>query len=362
MKFKFFILGLLFWATCQLQAQDCSNFCVWPGDVNNNGIANHYDILPLGLAQGATGPFRSDENVDWSEKEAADWSDSFPVNGATYKHADSNGDGFVDEFDIFPIGDNFGEINDLYTGASEGNNIEGPDLTATLDMTTYTDGQTITVTISLGSEDNPVSGLTGLAFSLDIDTTYIQQVIEPITWNLGFIGPASTVMTFDKWEPGISDRIHFAFAKTDGSTIEGFGELLTVELIVIDDLSLRFAEPQDYQIQILDVLGIDMDETDLQITSRGDEATLLTTTSVKEINWNKEWIIAPNPVENILTISHPNEKLNHVEVVDFLGKVWYSEPYSSSDIPFGNIPPGMYVILIHTSNQIYSKTLFKRPF
>ncbi len=146
----FLSLILIFLLSGFVQGQDCSNFCVWPGDVNNNGVANHYDVLPLGLAQGATGPFRADANVDWSAKEAENWADFFPVNGANFKHADSNGDGFADEFDIFPIGDNFGQQNDLFTGAQEGNNLIGPDLTAQLDQTTYTDGQTITIDIFLG--------------------------------------------------------------------------------------------------------------------------------------------------------------------------------------------------------------------
>ncbi len=36
----------------------CSGGCVYPGDVDNNGIVNMHDLLPIGVAYGATGLLR----------------------------------------------------------------------------------------------------------------------------------------------------------------------------------------------------------------------------------------------------------------------------------------------------------------
>lgn len=54
------IIGLVFlsynFSYCQL---------LWPGDINNNGIANHIDLLYYGIARDAEGPERIEEDTDW---------------------------------------------------------------------------------------------------------------------------------------------------------------------------------------------------------------------------------------------------------------------------------------------------------
>ncbi len=348
------------WSLTFLTAQDCTNFCVWPGDANNNGIANHFDVLQLGIASEATGPFRADENVDWSAKEAVDWNQFFNTNNANYKHADANGDGFADIGDIYAIGDNFNQTNDLYTGAPEGNNIEGPDLTASLNFNSYTDGETVTIDITLGSPENPVENLMGLAFSLDIDTAYVQQVIEPVTWDFGFIGPEEDLFLFDKWEPGISDAIDFSFARNNGVPINGYGRILTVQLVIIDDLSLRFNEPQPYEIKIKDVLGIDPNETDLLITAQGDEATLQVATNVKNLS-DSDIKIHPNPFQDVLIIEPSSEeKIEEIKLIDSFGKVVFSQTSPTQKIEILAIPVGMYFLYVKTHKNHYVQKMVKR--
>lgn len=340
-------------------AQDCSNFCVWPGDANNNGIANHFDVLQLGKASSSTGPFRTNVDTDWSAKEANQWPETFVANNANFKHADANGDGFVDLFDIYPIGNNFGETNALFTGAAEGNNILGTDLTASLSQTIYSDGETVTITISLGTAAEPVSDLMGLAFSLVIDTQYVQQVIEPVTWNFGLIGPEEDLFLFDKWEPGISDAVHFAFARNNGIPINGYGDILTVELVIIDDLSLRYSETQPYEVDIRDVLGIDSLENDLLITSNGDAASLLVTTSTEE--WiDNDLSIYPNPFSDKIWIEKINDiQLETVEIYDVYGKLVHQEPAFKEEINLSHLTTGIYYLSIKTDKGKYFKKIVK---
>lgn len=358
-KSKTLLLAILIWLPLISFSQDCSNFCVWPGDMNNNGIANHYDVLQLGIASNSTGPFRTDINTDWSAKEASDWTDSFVTNNANFKHADSNGDGFVDEFDIFPIGNNFNQTNGLFANIPEGNNINGPDLIASLNQTSYTDGNLVTITISLGSQDNPVSDLIGLAFSLEIDTQYVQQVIEPVTWEFGLIGPEADLFLFDKWEPGISDAIHFAFARNNGVPINGFGDILTIQLVIDDNLSLRYSEPQPYNIDIRDVLGIDLQENDLLITNSGDSATLLVTTSINELT-DEQIDVHPNPFNHLIRINNKDDlKIENLTIHDVYGKVVFSSTKPEEELDLSDLITGIYFLSIQTDQGIYSKKIVK---
>ncbi len=358
-KSKSLLIAILVWLPFLAFSQDCSNFCVWPGDGNNNGVANHFDVLQLGVASNSTGPFRVDWDVDWDAKEAEDWTESFVTNNANFKHADANGDGFIDINDIYPIGDNFGSTNALFTGTPEGNNITGPDLTATLNQTTYTDGQLVTIKVSLGSQESPVSDLIGLAFSLEIDTQYVQQVIEPVTWEFGLIGPESDLYLFDKWEPGISDAIHFAFARNNGIPINGYGDILTVQLVIDDNLSLRYSEPQPYEINIKDVLGIDALETDLLITSQGDEATLLVTTAVNELT-DEQISIRPNPFNNTIKIyNKENLIIENITVHDVYGRVVYDRYKPENEPDLSSLITGVYYLSIQTDQGIYSTKIVK---
>ena len=83
------------------------NDTVWPGDANNDGIANLYDILSLGLAYGDTGTIRQGANNSWTAQYCPAWTDTF-ITGVNVNHADCNGDGVVNADDTLPIVLNYG--------------------------------------------------------------------------------------------------------------------------------------------------------------------------------------------------------------------------------------------------------------
>ena len=94
--------------------------CVWPGDVDNDGVVGVFDWLALGLVMNDSVPgvARAEQNIEWTPKEALDWSNS-SYEGVNYKFADTNGDGVVDAPDTSAIINNF----DLTHVVENGNNI-----------------------------------------------------------------------------------------------------------------------------------------------------------------------------------------------------------------------------------------------
>lgn len=88
---------------------------VWPGDTNNDGLANQADILPLGLHFNKTGPVRQNSNISWTPQLATAWTP------ATAVYADANGDGTVNQADVLPIGLHFGKTHtSQLTGSEKG--------------------------------------------------------------------------------------------------------------------------------------------------------------------------------------------------------------------------------------------------
>jgi hypothetical protein len=88
--------------------------CVWPGDANNDGIANAVDVLPLGLYYNETGPPRTSQGCFWECKIATEWT---PNPNVTY--ADCNGDGIVNAADVLCIGLNYNKTHTFTTISSK---------------------------------------------------------------------------------------------------------------------------------------------------------------------------------------------------------------------------------------------------
>ncbi len=87
-----------------------SSELVFPGDTNNDGFVDAYDILPIGVYFLATGLERNITSLLWNGARCLPWTEI----AATY--ADANGDGVVDERDVVAIGVNWGNSHLVSTG------------------------------------------------------------------------------------------------------------------------------------------------------------------------------------------------------------------------------------------------------
>jgi len=80
---------------------------VWPGDTNNDGKVDQTDVLPLGENWMISGPARQDSTLNWTQKEAISW------RPADVSYADADGNGMINEEDLFPIGINYGKSHQV---------------------------------------------------------------------------------------------------------------------------------------------------------------------------------------------------------------------------------------------------------
>lgn len=147
----------------------CEADCVWPGDANNDGIANHFDLLAIGTAFGAVGPART-SGYTWSPQQSGDWAQEFP-NGANYKHADTDGNGLVDASDANLITIHHGKFREGYLNQDEYQ--AGDDVF----MQTSTDIENNTVekadgAFSIFVKKQPIDSLVGIALTVVYDTAY----------------------------------------------------------------------------------------------------------------------------------------------------------------------------------------------
>ncbi|MEO0790803.1 MAG: hypothetical protein AAFY36_19215, partial [Bacteroidota bacterium] len=183
---------------------------VWPGDVNNNGIVNQVDLLYVGIAFGATGPGRPDENTDWEAMPVPGlWSESFP-DGLNYHYADTDGNGVVNSDDVDDaIEGNYGLTHGIVSGDGYQNASAGegaPSFRFEANMLVVEPGEILTIDLFLDDIPEDPSDVYGMA----LDMSYSVGFIE------GDDGPDFD-LTEDSWLNTGNDSFLELFEEGDGN-------------------------------------------------------------------------------------------------------------------------------------------------
>jgi len=82
---------------------------VWPGDFDNNGVAEINDLLYWGIANGNTGVTRPNATTNWEGQDCENWTTE--VNGVNSNHQDGDGNGVVNVQDLLVLIQNIGETH-----------------------------------------------------------------------------------------------------------------------------------------------------------------------------------------------------------------------------------------------------------
>lgn len=209
------------------------DFCVYPGDVNYDGICNNYDLLALGAAYQETGSPRAVQLTNWQGYYCPDWTGAFPDN-INYKHADCDGNGIVNYDDLAAIEQNYGEEHDLpqpfaFTGAS------AISLLPTANNF-IASNDTITASLNLQNiaGNSAVLGQ-GMAFSIEFMVTgaHIQSANIRFDQSMGIEG--MNTMRVSHFQP-ISNtigRVEVGIIKTDGGEIDFTHGMAFLEVDII---------------------------------------------------------------------------------------------------------------------------------
>ncbi len=170
------------------------NSCVWPGDANNDGIVDVFDLINISLAYDSVGPPRPDGSLIWWGQPGPDWGPTFP-DGTDIKFADCTGDGLVNLIDVVGILYNYGRTHDIInpTPAIPGT----PPITFGIPDTIYTNSQ-IQIDLFIDTSVINVDDLTGFAFRMDFDTALIQNESLHLEFDTNWFGiPSARFATID---------------------------------------------------------------------------------------------------------------------------------------------------------------------
>ena len=213
-----------------LQVEDCS---CWPGDTNGDGEVNEEDVFSLGIFYGDHGPQRTAATNNFTSQPGTDWPG---FNNLMYlqsmknkKIADCNGDSTINGADLAVVLANYGMSHTTH------NNVSGMPEATSADPSMYiqlpagaNSGAVITAPIYLGTAAHPCINLYGYSFSVNYNPGLVVAGSVYIDLTTNWLGNAGNelMITHDN---AVNGKIDAAVVRYDKTQIpSGYGQIGTI--------------------------------------------------------------------------------------------------------------------------------------
>ncbi len=279
----------LFWGEPCTRFPLClDNDCVWPGDFDKNGIADHRDYLTWAVLNGSTGAERNGL-VSWRGHYGEDWNKEIHMINA--KYADGDGNGVVELNDIEINNQNFLLTNDAYN--EEATYPPGPEIVLTSMPTFDSEGRIRNFKVSTG---RVLPDILGVTFEVEFDTSLLRLVTMLPFW------PAdSNKLTYiSGYAPSEYFKVSYVQTDNTGITIDSN---ITILRALPSSFSLKtgLPIPDSTVIRLRNLKGIDPEGNDLHLGSYELIVYKEGFTGVSNIEKN-DLVIYPNPTDGSIFI------------------------------------------------------------
>ncbi len=339
---------------------DCTNYCVWPGDADYDGVVNNNDLLPIGLTYGATGLARFQTDIDWFGHPALNWNDTLN-DTLNYKHIDCNGNGIINADDTLAIIQNY-NLTHPRSGGVKPHRANTPELAITLSADSLVDGQTVVASLSLGSNAQVANNVYGIAFTFNydanvVDTSHVGFVVNENSW---LCNNASDHISINKKFVS-GGKIAVGITRIDKASRSGSGEIATAILKIttgnINGKDLSYYKLNTY---ISDVRAVDNAGNIMDINEGLDSAYVaFTPTGINEVSLEQNSILLyPNPANKSIRFVLQNGAMEGWEIVSAEGRVVAAETFQISEIGKGynadvsQLAKGVYFLKVNTKTGV----------
>ncbi|MEL7425178.1 MAG: T9SS type A sorting domain-containing protein, partial [Bacteroidota bacterium] len=314
----------------------CDDDCIWSGDLNADGIANHVDVIAFGFGIDAAGSERPGP-YNWSPKAGDSWGGT-QVFGVDNKHLDANGDGVCSTEDIEYTIRHYNFTKPSYEEVIE-----------------YPVGDDITFVRSDGS---PLTGLTpGEGFFARTRLTEAIPDLRALAFTLEF-DPAffrifRTIPSSDNGENfriiqprnGLVD-----YALFDEDITTGFSINFQIYQVTIrDDFPPDFPTDETL-IRFRNIRGFLIDGTEIELGAADVPVQIDGIVSTREPNWAEGLRLFPNPVQDQLHV-RTNASVARVDIFDSQGRMILTSADANAVIDVQELPTGLYHARIHSSGE-----------
>lgn len=351
-----FIVSVMLFAIVAHWPVQAQTIDVWPGDVNNDGIANNLDVIYLGVGFNQQGPARDSSLISWGAQQAPPWNgfiNSFSV-GPNLTFADCDGSGFINQSDLEAIKQNY---NLTHRAPDTVNFVTGgptdPPLFIINQPDSVSAGDTVQLRVALGNDGIPANGFFGIAFSITYDTMAVKSASAIAGADIAGPGmdPLFLAKTHDsagRMDVALSLKANSGGTVGGGITFEG--DLLIVSLVIEDNLFGMAGAPAGLMLHFADIKTLNYNLEDIAVYANNASIPFKTTiASARQLNENYLKVY-PNPTSSQLNITGLVAR-TQVSIIDLTGTAILQAVSEGTQLKLdtGSLPAGMY--LLHLSTE-----------
>ncbi|MEM6801806.1 MAG: T9SS type A sorting domain-containing protein [Bacteroidota bacterium] len=317
--------------------------CVFPGDGDGDRLANNLDILALGQSFGYSGAMRPDPHLNWIGQPAPAWAQHL-TSGVDFVHSDTDGSGTVDADDIGAI-----EIN--YSGPQTQPGLSGVSNGVPMYMeilsTNNQPGDTLEAAIILGTVDQPVDSVYGVAFSVNYSSIFLDAEKLWVEYDDSWLGTKGTDMiTVDKNFSSIG-QVDIGISRTDQVQVNGFGRIAKI-IVVIDDLSGKNEGETTIDFSISHVSALISNSNVLDVETTGTSVGIILGNSQEFENLGVKLYPNPSKGDFVIEWDDPSKQLEDLTLYDMVGRniSIYSKNHGNEVQIRRNpqVSPGIYIL------------------
>ncbi len=341
------------------------NQCVWPGDANNDSIANYVDLLPIGVFFGLSGPERYDVVAGWEPEYGEEWEveDEWMYEIAPDpKFADCNGDGIINALDTVPIAIYYGlthgdvEIDSAIGGPSDA------EFSVVFLGDSMTAGSEVVIPLILGTEEIPATNVYGIAFQLDYDESLIVPGSIKVMFNSGWLGtPGSDLLSF-AYNDTLNGNLEISVTRTNQVARSGYGNIGEVHFVMEDNVAGRTNGEFSATVHLCVNAPYTINKfgAPIPVNRLCDSVTIFEVqTSIDELI-PAQFNIYPNPADDYINIKNSSQHAHGIwELANIYGQIILKKETASdiTTLETPKLPSGTYALTYKTDNSTFTETI-----
>ncbi|MFZ2897703.1 MAG: hypothetical protein WA004_03720 [Saprospiraceae bacterium] len=360
-----------------LTALPLSGQLMYPGDTNNDGVANYLDLLPIGIAFGVEGEPRPLASENWFAQPFIIWDYFLPTTFVNGGYINANGDAIIDTLDLDAIVANYDLLQDTAAPMPWQHNVICATCPPALFSITYSDdsvavNEPFQAFISLlYPETIPQElGALGVAAELSFDPDLVVEeavMIEPNQdeGTLMFVTATSqSAFGYRLPSPG---RIQFAAAGRGENALYKDNNLLaTASFVVVADIQ-RDTVFRAFKMQVENLLLLNLQEEMLPVFLMNQDSVVLyqPLNQTSEAPLSEALKVFPNPAGPVIGVrSGRFVRLDYLRVWDSRGVLAASLEKTEGvnwEIPTAGFAPGIYWVEARSGGEYWRQRVLIFP-
>lgn len=255
------------------------------------------------------------EDDIWYSEVAESWREE-TEEGTDLAHVDANGDGRIDERDVYDVYYYYQFDEDDNRSSRE----DGVHLNVSYNKDSLVAGEEIEIDLSLA--DNTITDLYGMSIRFELNPEVVNIDESGVFMDETAFGGEGEIIPFAVMNP-VTHKVDFAIVRNTGTGKTAIGSVAKIKTIIEDDLAGEI-EKLDLNISNIELVAEDGSIVPVSVVDEG-LPTHPSSVSIKKQQKIDDLIMYPNPTDNILNIAMNLDKVQKLEIVNAIGEVVYSQ-------------------------------------